>query len=97
MCPTSNVVIANAYNSIARHPPPALRAAGGLVTINTDDPALTTWNLVREYAACAQACSWSWEQLVNIPVDDVEATWLDDFDKRALSARLRAERERLHP
>ena len=32
MCPTSNVVIANAYSSVARHPLPALRAAGVLVT-----------------------------------------------------------------
>ena len=40
MCPTSNVVVASAYSSVDRHPLPALREAGVLVTVNTDDPAL---------------------------------------------------------
>ena len=53
MCPTSNVVIANAYSSVDRHPLPALREAGVLVTVNTDDPALTDLDLAREYATCA--------------------------------------------
>ncbi|HEY6495597.1 MAG TPA: hypothetical protein VIZ43_20140 [Trebonia sp.] len=53
MCPTSNVVIANAFSSVERHPLPAL--------------------------------------------DGVEATWLDDGAKRALSARIRDEAARLRP
>jgi adenosine deaminase len=97
MCPTSNVVIANAYSSVARHPLPALRAAGVLVTLNTDDPALTDLDLAREYSACAAAWNWSWDQMVDIALDGVEATWLDDPEKRALSARVRAEGERLRP
>jgi adenosine deaminase len=97
MCPTSNVVIANAYSSLARHPLPALRAAGVLVTVNTDDPALTDLDLAREYASCAAAWNWSWDQMVDIALDGVEATWLDDSEKRALSARVRAAGERLRP
>jgi len=97
MCPTSNVVIANAYSSVARHPLPALRDAGVLVTINSDDPALTDLDLAREYATCAAAWNWSWDQMVDIAVDGVEATWLDDTDKRALTARIREEAGRLRP
>jgi adenosine deaminase len=97
MCPTSNVVIANAYSDVARHPLPALREAGVLVTVNTDDPALTDLDLAREYATCAQAWNWSWDQMVDIAVDGVEATWLDDSDKRALSARIRDQAARLRP
>jgi adenosine deaminase len=97
MCPTSNVVIANAFSSVDRHPLPALRAAGVLVTVNTDDPALTDLDLAREYAACAAAWNWSWDQMVDIALDGVEATWLDDDAKRALSARVRAEGKRLRP
>jgi adenine deaminase len=97
MCPTSNVVIANAYSSVDRHPLPALRDAGVLVTVNTDDPALTGLDLAREYATCAQAWNWSWDQLVAIALDGVEATWLDDSGKRALSARIREAAARLRP
>ena len=97
MCPTSNVVIANAYSDVGRHPLPALRAAGVLVTVNTDDPALTDLDLAREYATCAAAWNWDFDQMVGIALDGVEATWLDDSDKRALSARIRAEAARLRP
>lgn len=97
MCPTSNVVIANAYSTVARHPLPALREAGVLVTVNTDDPALTDLDLAREYATCAQAWNWSWDQMVDIAVDGVEASWLDDSEKRALSARVRERGAELRP
>jgi adenosine deaminase len=97
MCPTSNVVIANAFSSVTRHPLPALRDAGVLVTINTDDPALTDLDLAREYVTCAEAWNWDFDQMVAIALDGVEATWLDDGDKRALSARVRAEAARLRP
>jgi adenosine deaminase len=66
-----------------------------LVTINTDDPALTDLNLAGEYLACASAWNWTFDQLVDIALDGVEATWLDDSDKRALSARVRAEATRI--
>jgi adenosine deaminase len=81
MCPTSNVVIANAFRAVAEHPLPRLRAAGVLVTINTDDPALTDLDLAREYAACAQAWGWGFDQMVDLAVDGVSACWLDEADK----------------
>ena len=97
MCPTSNVVIANAFSSVSQHPLPALREAVVLVTVNTDDPALTDLDLAREYATCADAWNWSWDQMVDLALDGVTASWLDDGDKRALSARVRAEGDRLRP
>jgi adenosine deaminase len=97
MCPTSNVVIANAFTSVARHPLPALRDAGVLVTLNTDDPALTDLDLAREYAACAAAWNWSWDQMTDLALDGVEASWLDESDRRALSARIRAAAQELRP
>ena len=41
VCPTSNVVIANRFRSLEEHPLVAMRDGGLLVTINTDDPAMT--------------------------------------------------------
>jgi adenosine deaminase len=97
MCPTSNVVIANAFPSVASHPLPLLREAGVLVTVNTDDPALTDLDLAREYAACAAAWDWDFDRMVDVALDGVEATWLDGSGKRALSARIRTEADRLRP
>lgn len=97
MCPTSNVVIANAYRSLDRHPFPRLREAGVLVTLNTDDPALTDLDLAREYLSCATTWNWTWDQVTDIALDGVAATWLDDSDKRALAARVSAEAARLRP
>jgi adenosine deaminase len=97
MCPTSNVVIANAFPSVADHPLPRLREAGVLVTVNTDDPALTDLDLAREYAACAQAWAWDFDQMTDLAVDGVQASWLDDTGKSALIHRIRAEANRLRP
>jgi adenosine deaminase len=97
MCPTSNVVIANAFASVGGHPLPALREAGVLVTVNTDDPALTDLDLAREYETCARAWNWDFDQMVSIALDGVAATWLDDSDKRDLSARIRAAADDLRP
>ena len=90
MCPTSNVVIARACSSVGRHPLPALREAGVLVTINTDDPALIDTDLAREYASCAAAWQWDFDQMVQLALDGVEASWLDDCGKRALYDRVRS-------
>jgi adenosine deaminase len=97
MCPTSNVVVARACGSIGRHPLPALREAGVLVTVNTDDPALIDTDLAREYASCAAAWHWDFDQMTQLALDAVEASWLDDDGKRALSARVRAAADTLRP
>ena len=97
MCPTSNVVIARACGSVARHPLPALREAGVLATVNTDDPALIGTDLAREYASCAAAWHWDFDQMAGLALDGVEASWLDDDEKRALSARMRAAAATLRP
>jgi adenosine deaminase len=59
--------------------------------------AITDLDLAREYAACASAWNWSWDQMVQLSLDGVEASWLDDDAKRALAARVRAEANRLRP
>ena len=84
VCPTSNLVIANKVASLADHPFRAMRDAGLLATLNTDDPALTDLDLGREYAAVAEAYGWGFDQMVAVAHDGVDATWLDDADKRSL-------------
>lgn len=51
VCPTSNIRTA-AVPSLARHPLPALLAAGVPVTVSTDDPGMFHTDLNREYLLC---------------------------------------------
>jgi len=53
VCPTSNLRLGG-VPSLAKHPLPALRAAGALCTINTDDPAMFGTDLGREYEIAAK-------------------------------------------
>lgn len=86
LCPTSNVVIANRYPSLQDHPLGAIRDAGVLVTINTDDPAMMELDLGREYRAVAEALGIDFADMVALAVDGIESTWLDETDRRALAA-----------
>jgi adenosine deaminase len=88
VCPNSNVVIANAVPALEQHPYRRMREAGLLATLNTDDPALTDMDLGREYRSCMEAFDYRWPDMVEIALDGVEATWLDDGDKRELRARI---------
>jgi adenosine deaminase len=95
VCPTSNVVIANKVARLVDHPLPHMRAAGLLVTVNTDDPALTDLTLAGEYAACAQAWNWDFDTAVQIALAGVEASWLDASDKKTLEQRIRTKGQAL--
>lgn len=86
VCPTSNVVIANRYPSLAEHPLRAMREAGLLVTVNTDDPAMIDLDLGEEYRAVADALGYSFEEMSALAVEGIEATWLDEPERRALRA-----------
>jgi adenosine deaminase len=84
VCPTSNVVIANRFRSLAEHPLPAMREAGLLVTINTDDPAMQDLDLGREYREVAAAHGLTAAELGRYAVEGIESTWLDASDRAAL-------------
>jgi adenosine deaminase len=86
VCPTSNVVIANRYRSLAEHPLLALRENGLLVTINTDDPAMEEVDLGIEYRNVAGAFGLDAAAMRTIAREGIESTWLDDSDRRALRA-----------
>ena len=91
VCPNSNVLIANAVPRLELHPYRRMREAGLLATLNTDDPALTDLDLGREYLSVMRAFGFTWDDMVRISLDGVEATWLDPSDKSALAARVERE------
>lgn len=90
VCPNSNIRIANAYPTLADHVFPALRDAGLLATLNTDDPALTGLDLGYEYRSVAEAFGYGWDDMVAIALDGVEACWLDEVDKAPLRQQIRS-------
>jgi adenine deaminase len=91
VCPNSNVVIANRFPSLAEHPLRRMRQMGLLATINTDDPAMTDLDLGREYRTVAQALAMSWDEMTAVALDGIEASWLDDDEKRSMRASFEAE------
>jgi adenosine deaminase len=97
VCPNSNVRIANAVPRLEDHSYPQMRAAGLLATLNTDDPALTDLDLCQEYRSVMAAFGFDWADMTAIALDGVEASWLDDSDKRELAARVEREAATLGP
>lgn len=90
LCPTSNVVIANRYASLAEHPLPAIRAAGIPFTINTDDPAMMQSDLGQEYRQVSEALGISAAELAEVAVDGIATTFLDPADQALLVREFRS-------
>ena len=90
VCPRSNVVIANRFQSLEEHPLLEMLDAGLLVTINTDDPAMMEWDLGREYRAVGDAYGLALPALHRLALDGIASTWLDDPDRRTLTAEFEA-------
>jgi adenosine deaminase len=84
VCPSSNVVIANRYRSLAEHPLRRMRDAGLLVTINTDDPAMTGTDLGTEYRNVAEALGYGYDEMCGIAIEAIDATWLGESERRNL-------------
>ncbi len=84
VCPTSNLVIANRFATLREHPLPAIRDAGVLVTINTDDPAMMDLDLGQEYRRIGEAYGYDLEALGRLAIEGIDSTWLDESDRRAL-------------
>ena len=97
VCPNSNVVIANRYPSLREHPFGAMRQAGLLATLNTDDPAMTDLDLGKEYRTVAEAQGLDFDDLAAVALDGIEASWLDDVDRRILRQEFSEALEGLRP
>jgi adenosine deaminase len=97
VCPNSNIRIANRFERLEDHPFPQMREFGLLCTLNTDDPALTGLDLGYEYRSAMEAFGYTWDDMVEIALDGIEATWLDESDKQALRFGFRAAADRLTP
>jgi adenosine deaminase len=86
VCPGSNVQL-GLYPDRRSHPLDALRRAGVPVSINTDDPALMSTDLVAEYVASADAYNWDMPTVRQIARTSIEASFCTaDLRHRLLAA-----------
>ena len=56
------------------------------VTVNTDNSAMFGTNLAHSYHAVCTACGWRHREARRLSLAGVEASWLDDGEKRSLSS-----------
>ena len=89
VCPTSNVAT-RAVASLDEHPIRAMRDAGVVVTVNSDDPPMFGTNLNREYAAAADLLGLDEEGLRELARTGVQTSFLDDAAKARLIAEIDA-------
>jgi adenosine deaminase len=87
VCPTSNVVIANVVPDVASHPLAEQRRRGVLATVNSDDPGMMRFDLADEYVAVAAGYGYPLEEMEQISLDGIEASWMAEDAKAALRAR----------
>jgi adenosine deaminase len=88
VCPTSNVRT-GAVRSLADHPIRRLFDAGVLITLASDDPALFQTNLVLEYLALVEHLGFTPEELWQISLNGVRASFLSAAEKAALEDEFR--------
>ena len=85
VCPTSNVCT-GAVPNLAAHPVRRLFDQGIPITLSSDDPAIFGTNLVQEYLLLARHFSFSREELWQISLNGVRASFLPTVEKAALLA-----------
>lgn len=92
--PTSNICL-GVYPSYQAHPLRRLLEAGVCVTVNSDDPALFCTTLNDEYLHAVQDCGLSLDQLRQVGLNAVRASYLPEPDKARLLATFEAEYARI--
>ena len=89
LCPLSNVrtgVVA----SVAHHPARRFFERGIVITINTDDPKMFGNSLAAEYRALETDLGFSRQDIRQVLLNAVSATWLPAARQQTLAAELRA-------
>lgn len=83
ICPSSNVHT-GLHHTVTENPVERLRLAGHLVTINTDNRALSRTGPTRELDLVAEAFSWDEETTTRVMVNAAMAAFLPEDQRREL-------------
>jgi adenosine deaminase len=94
VCPISNVQL-GVFPSLAEHPLPQLLAAGAVVTVNTDTPAIFGTTLTDELVLLETAYGLAPATIDEVLLNGFEQSFLPSAEKEALLRSVRAELEGL--
>ena len=89
VCPLSNLKLCVVHD-LKDHPAPEMLRRGLHVTLNSDDPAYFGGYVNANYAELAKAVGLTREQLAQLAVNSFEGSFLDEADKAARIAEVRA-------
>jgi adenosine deaminase len=85
VCPMSNVKT-RVVNSIKEHPVRRYFKRGIIVTINTDDPKMFGNSLAEEYRALQSELGFSLQDIRQIILNGIRASWLPEKEKQVLKS-----------
>jgi len=83
VCPLSNVRL-KVVTELAKHPLPAMLAAGLNVSVNSDDPAYFGGYIGDNYAACANDLAMTPGDLVALAANSIRSSFLPENEKGSL-------------
>lgn len=83
VCPTSNVHT-GAAASIAEHPIGKLRDLNYRITVNTDNRLMSDTTLSEEFAACADAFGWTWQDIRWLTINAAKSSFIPFDDRLAI-------------
>jgi adenosine deaminase len=89
VCPSSNVCL-GVVQSLEDHPVRQMLSNGLNVSINSDDPPMFNTTLSEEWNRCVSTFGWSKEQILQIQLQTIQASFADDDRKAQLEAVTRA-------
>jgi aminodeoxyfutalosine deaminase len=89
ICPTSNIRL-GIYPDYASHPLRQLWDQGLLITVSSDDPPLFGTDLNHEYEALVNHFGFDAEELQQVSLNGLRASFLPDADKARLEREFRA-------
>lgn len=88
MCPISNFRT-GVIPSLDKHPLRRFFEQGLLVTVNTDDPKMFGNSLAMEYYLLASQMGFSLQDIRQLVLNAVQASWLSEAEKKALEHEIR--------
>jgi aminodeoxyfutalosine deaminase len=94
VCPTSNICL-GVYPNYLEHPLRQLWDEGLMITVNSDDPPLFDTNLNREYELLVDHFGFDADELEQVSLNGLRASFLPEAEKAHMEAKFRTEFARL--
>ncbi|TFG64581.1 MAG: adenosine deaminase [Spirochaetales bacterium] len=88
ICPTSNIFTRKYVTRIEQHPIRLFFDRGILVTVNTDDPTIFGVDLVDEYYTLYKNNIFTFDEILQLLKNNIDATFLPDNEKKKLMTRV---------